>query len=449
MPRSKIFSIIHAICLVALIIIMSFINLGILILLILVDLALQVVLANIEIRKVLTKVNEDVKNSKYDEVISFLVEKKDKVFFDTTRMSCLLNLCIIYMLNDEAVKAKELIINNPKLKNNKELFYVQFVLAVAEKDEDRIKDFATKINSLDEVKYKKQKENTNNILEMINTKVYSEKVFENTKYPILMRVCLDYLNGTNEVEDLHIEINESKAVTKEVNNLQNKYKLLKIVFIVLSVLSLYVGLFFVAISVESAEALTYLETTYYQILNSWKFLIGLPLPLMSVGYGIYLYKKGYKYKANVIVGVIFTGIILIYSLGFGSMKKSYLTDVKFLEKIEGTVKIDLPDDAFILTQNNEGTTQTNEQNVYINFVSSIRLNEELQLDEKWIDGINNMQTVPDSFALLTTGFDKFLIYCVDTGEYDPTESEIDKIYYAIAYDEDDKVILVNEYTFKG
>ena len=448
MPRSKIFSIIHAICLVVLIIIMSFINLGILILLILVDLALQVVLANIEIRKVLTKVNEDVKNSKYDEVISFLVEKKDKVFFDTTRMSCLLNLCIIYMLNDEAGKAKELIINNPKLKDNKETYYVQFVLSVAENDETKIKELATKINSLPEEKYSKQKENTNNILEMINTKTYSEKVFNNTKYPILMRVCLKYLEGKDDVEDLHIEVSEEASV-KTYKDLSRKQKVLKIVLIVLSIISIYVGLFFVAIAVESGSNLTYLESTYYQILNAWKFLIALPLPLASLAYGIYLYIKGYKFKGNLIFGIIFTGIILIYGIGFSSMKKTYLTDTMYLDKIEENVKINLPDDVFILTQDNTGTVQTNEQNVFINFVSSIRLEENLLLDEKWKDGFANMKVVPDSFVLLSTNFDKFLVYCVDTGEYDPTESEIDKIYYAIAYDEDDKVLLVNEYTFKG
>ena len=121
----------------------------------------------------------------------------------------------------------------------------------------------------------------------------------------------------------------------------------------------------------------------------------------------------------------------------------------YLDKIEENVKINLPDDVFILTQDNTGTVQTNEQNVFINFVSSIRLEENLVLDEKWKDGFANMKVVPDSFVLLSTNFDKFLVYCVDSGEYDPVEPQIDKIYYAIAYDEDDKVLLVNEYSFKG
>ena len=160
MPRSKLFSIIHAIFLVILIGVMSFISLGILLILILADLAAQVVLTNLEMKKILNKVNEDVRNNKYDEVIKFLEEKKDKVLFPQTRLSTLLNLCIIYMLNDEAGKAKELITNNPKLKDNKETYYVQFVLSVAENDETKIKELATKINSLPEEKYSKQKENT-------------------------------------------------------------------------------------------------------------------------------------------------------------------------------------------------------------------------------------------------------------------------------------------------
>ena len=100
MPRSKLFSIIHAIFLVILIGVMSFISLGILLILILADLAAQVVLTNLEMKKILNKVNEDVRNNKYDEVIKFLEEKKDKVLFPQTRLSTLLNLCIIYMLND-------------------------------------------------------------------------------------------------------------------------------------------------------------------------------------------------------------------------------------------------------------------------------------------------------------------------------------------------------------
>ena len=222
-----------------------------------------------------------------------------------------------------------------------------------------------------------------------NVNTFAENVEKDVTIVVFLDVDIEP-EQKDDVEDLHIEVSEGASV-KTYKDLSRKQKVLKIVLIILSIISIYVGLFFVAIAVESGSNLTYLESTYYQILNAWKFLIALPLPLASLAYGIYLYIKGYKFKGNIIFGIIFTGIILIYGIGFSSMKKTYLTDTMYLDKIEENVKINLPDDVFILTQDNTGTVQTNEQNVFINFVSSIRLEENLVLDEKWKDGFANMK----------------------------------------------------------
>ena len=46
--------------------------------------------------------------------------------------------------------------------------------------------------------------------------------------------------------------------------------------------------------------------------NMWVFFLFLPIPMASVGFGFYLKKKGYRYKKNVIVGIIMGALLCIY-----------------------------------------------------------------------------------------------------------------------------------------
>ena len=46
--------------------------------------------------------------------------------------------------------------------------------------------------------------------------------------------------------------------------------------------------------------------------NMWVFFLFLPVPIASIVFGFYLKKKGYKYKKNVVVGIIMAALLCIY-----------------------------------------------------------------------------------------------------------------------------------------
>ena len=60
--------------------------------------------------------------------------------------------------------------------------------------------------------------------------------------------------------------------------------------------------------------------------------------------------------------------------------------------------------------------------------------------------INEM--VPTLFILQTTSYEKFMIYCFDTKEFNPQTINVEYEYVAIAYDEDNNNLLIYEFYLK-
>ena len=463
MPRYKLVTIIHIVCLIFLIMILGYINSKLIIYLIALDLVIQIILQNVELRKLFRSVNKYNESKEYEALINYLKNKKDKTYFKISNDSCLVNLCIAYMLDDKAIKAKELIITNPYLKSRKDLYYVLFLFAVFENNSYEINYYSEKINKLTDY-YIKQKENVKNILEMINSKIYNDELYENTNFPILKRFCLKFKceninNGdikqdeikhiNTEFDDLNVERLNYKIDNNNLNNkpLPKRLKIIKVITIILCVLSLHIGLIIMGISMNNENVyngFTHIESSYYMLKNIIKIIFILPLPIVTIIYGIYLNIKGYKGNINLILGVIFTGLILIFSLGFNQFKNNYSTDINYLNEITEIIEIN-KEDVFIITEDYDDKISSDD--LYIYYESSIRINEDLNLNNNWKNNFISNKIIPSQFAVFTVNYDKFLVYCIDTNEYNPNEKEIDKDYIAIAYDIESKVLLISKYKF--
>ena len=88
-----------------------------------------------------------------------------------------------------------------------------------------------------------------------------------------------------------------------------QYNSILMFLFVASLLSLFLGLFLV---VFTSELLNEAPDISIMVQNMWKFYLVLPIPLSSLLFGLYCKKKGLKAKKNIVVGIIFTILLIIY-----------------------------------------------------------------------------------------------------------------------------------------
>lgn len=158
--------------------------------------------------------------------------------------------------------------------------------------------------------------------------------------------------------------------------------------------------------------------------NIWIMFLMTPITIASVVLGFVLNSKGYKYKKNVIAGIIMTVILCIYgsfSFVFGSMYDHSDTPVVETEQIIG---IDIPEYTSISTEDMSkwGQRPSGEHTLYkseISFNNSQveEFEKEIQNDEIWLSIIpNDLIGVMSRYREFTT-YDYALIYNTDTAKF--------------------------------
>ena len=164
----------------------------------------------------------------------------------------------------------------------------------------------------------------------------------------------------------------------------------------------------------------------------WVFWLFLPLPIASVAYGIYLKGKGFRFAKNVVAGVIMSVLLFLYgSMGYLSADMYSYTDEPIL-RAEYDLKIDIPEHRLIKTMdwsNSESSTPLRERLIStsdISFDADAVVNFEngISADEKWILGAPEELNDVISYYCNTIENHYFLIYNVDTGEFNTLPSEM-------------------------
>ena len=179
------------------------------------------------------------------------------------------------------------------------------------------------------------------------------------------------------------------------------------------------------------------------------FLI-LPISLGNVAYGLFLKSKKYQYRSNILIGLIFS----IFLFLFGSMSVlsigQYKEDKDYLYCLEKNIDVDFPEEFTIVTSDWTRGEQTSSDNILLRYESIVRFSEntKLSFNEKWIDELTINKMLPTLFILQTINYEKFMIYCFDTKEYNPQAINKGYEYVAIAYDEDNNNLLIYEFYLK-
>ncbi len=191
--------------------------------------------------------------------------------------------------------------------------------------------------------------------------------------------------------------------------------------------------------------------------NLWVCFLFLPIPIISIIFGFHLKKKGYKYKKNVIVGVIMAILLCIYGSFTFIFANVYSHSDEPILKAEETLNIDIPEHSRIDTMDwTEGTQSVprgyiySESEIYFEDSDVEEFEKNLKNDNKWINNIpNDMVGITSHFC----DYQKnayFIIYNKDTKEfnklpdhngkyqfinviYNPESDEMTLVEYEIEY----------------
>jgi len=66
----------------------------------------------------------------------------------------------------------------------------------------------------------------------------------------------------------------------------------------------------------------------------------------------------------------------------------------------------------------------------------------------WINSLPANSFLPMVFIVQTTGYEKFLLYCIETGEYNPEFAQVNYNYISIGYSKKNKGLIIYEFTIK-
>ena len=405
------------------------------------------ILTFIESRKVLKIIHKSFLSGEYQNIINFLNTKIDKNYFKYTNNICLIHLALFYMYNDEAPKTKELIINNPILKKATVLYYSRYIIALAENNKEEADICFDKIMNIKHSHFDNQKEMVVKIKTMIDSNICDHDILENTKIPLLKKICRKILG-----EEVALDSFDSVKMIEEIPLVKTKgiYKFVKIMLNLLTCLTLHIGLFIIALSIEKYKVITAFEGLYRSLQIMWVMFLLLPISLGNVVYGLFLKSKKHKYRSNMIIGLIFS----IFLFLFGSMSilrtVQYKEDKEYLHNLENTINIDFPEEFTIVTSDWTRGEQTSSDYTLLKYESVVRFSEntKLSFDEKWINELTTNEMLPTLFILQTTSYEKFMIYCFDTKEFNPQTINKGYEYVAIAYDEDNNNLLIYEFYLK-
>ena len=198
-------------------------------------------------------------------------------------------------------------------------------------------------------------------------------------------------------------------------NTHNRWKVFSIILFVASLLSIFVAL--VLVAMVSSKNHLFVE-------NTWLFLLLTPIPIASLILGFILKSKGYKYKKNIIVGIIMTALLCIYGSFSFIFANVYDHSDKPIIRTEQTLRIDIPEHKQISTQDWTKGTQSvsrgyiySTSDIYFDDLAVEDFEKQLANDERWLYSVSNdligITSPMNDYGI----YDYVLVYNVDTGEY--------------------------------
>lgn len=230
----------------------------------------------------------------------------------------------------------------------------------------------------------------------------------------------------------------------EVKNMKDSLKIVSILLFIFSIATIWGALACTAI-------VTAINFSFSE--NMWIFFLFTPIPIASLIFGFYLKKKGYKYKKNIVVGIVMTTLLCIYGSFTFIFFNAYSHSEEPILKIEEMLSIDIPEHSQINTKDWTKGTQTSPRG-YIFSTSDIyfkkdavkEFEEKLPSDSKWLNTIPNDIIGITSYLCDFQEYDYFILYNTQTKEFNQLPSESGKYRFInIMYSTDSNTMTLVEY----
>ncbi len=206
--------------------------------------------------------------------------------------------------------------------------------------------------------------------------------------------------------------NPSKTVDTPI---PDKWRVISVLLFVTSLLSIFGALALVG-AISNSNGL-FVE-------NMWVFFLFTPIPISSIVLGFVLKSKNYKYKKNIIVGIIMVALLCIYGSFSFIFANTYEHSDAPIIRIEQTMGIDIPTHKQINTQDWTKGTQSVSRGyiystsyIYFDKIAVEEFEKQIVANDKWLSNVSN-DLIGISSPFGDCGmYDYVLIYNMDTSEY--------------------------------
>ena len=255
---------------------------------------------------------------------------------------------------------------------------------------------------------------------------------------------MEELNSTTQ------EISEGLDIQEKDASLRKRVLLnvFSIILTVLAIASIFISLIVCDIYSVAIHPVVFTK--------GWLVGVSLPLPIASLVFGLYTKKKGYAFYKNIVVGIIFTFFVSVFTILFTILCVDDAThDDSAILRVEQSTSIDLPQHQYVSTYVDEESTKENlrvrekyHSTVYFDEETAEKFESELINDERWLKENTPNDLLGSMNAMRYDNSEEYnLIYNVTTGELNtPPNVSGEYDFIQMLYDIETNELEIYEYT---
>lgn len=408
-------------------------------------LSAYILLSQREKKKIYKQITSYIEQKQYELAIVYISFMKNKIYFNDADEYFNTMLVILYMYNNQKEEAIKILNNFYKLEDHKDLFFINFILAIDEKDSSKAIYYVKKLLNLEDSSFDNQKEEAKKILLMIKNKTKDEELYNTTLFPLVKEIC-DNIDNFNDLEinqDTTYEIKEPDQNNKQYTGIKKLLNTLSIVFI-------FIPWIIIGLIIILKEPVMKLEIELYLSRYKWIVLLSLIIPVLNFILSMKLENNHFPFKKNLVTSIICIMISLLSMIitnGYVTTNKKYLTD------LETKMELEIPDKYDIMIDH---THYTIEKIKTIKVLKTIIVRFDQEEEEsiilpsiiQWNNNPNYIDFTLPLYKRQENKYDRLSIYCKDTNEiYPSTNRQPGYTYVAIGYDIDTKHLLIYEFKY--
>ena len=223
--------------------------------------------------------------------------------------------------------------------------------------------------------------------------------------------AIDKNNLNDNISTIARFIKTTDVDSTVTNKTHTSINMLLLIMFVLSILSLFIALFVVVIFIKTSPLP---EFGMSMVEYMWTFFLVIPIPLTSTILGIVFLRKNYKCKKNIIAGIIMCILLSIFGCLTFAFKDQIRHDFQYVNDIENTINIDLPNSGYVSYQIVKTDGQNKSSNGMVKFENASEIYNTVKNDRRFK---TNTDAIPSNYVnsydlAATQNYDYFMLFDV-------------------------------------